>query len=112
MIGYLGPEGSFTHQALSVYISKLKQKDSILPFQTISQIIDSVSMGKVSSGIVPMENSIQGSVWETLDQLIKTSQKVTINSEVITSAPFFSKLNRRGKFPKLCSLVKPSKFQA
>ena len=83
MIGYLGPEGSFTHQALLEYLSKLKKKETIEPFQTINQIIDSVSSGKIKSGIVPIENSIQGSVWETLDQLIKTSQTVTINYEIV-----------------------------
>ena len=83
MIGYLGPEGSFTHQALSVYLEKVKKKEEILSFQTISQVIDSVNSGKVQMGIVPVENSIEGSVGETLDQLIRASQKVTINHEVV-----------------------------
>ena len=85
MIGYLGPEGSFTHQALSQFLNKLNKKENIFSFQTISQVIDSISSGKIQSGIVPIENSIEGSVGETLDQLIRTSQKVTINYEVIIS---------------------------
>lgn len=84
MIGYLGPEGSFTHQALNLFIEKIKKHTvEIVPFQTISQIIDAVSTGKISSGIVPVENSIEGSVGETLDALIRASQKVTINYEVV-----------------------------
>ncbi len=83
MIGYLGPEGSFTHQALSQFLNKTNKKENICSFQTISQIIDSINSGKVQSGIVPIENSIEGSVGETLDQLIRASQKVTINYEVI-----------------------------
>src|SRR3989338_2594730 len=83
MIGYLGPEGSFTHQALSSYLEKVKKKEEISSFQTISQVIDSISSGKIQSGIVPIENSIEGSVGETLDQLSRASQKVTINHEVI-----------------------------
>ena len=83
MIGYLGPEGSFTHQALLTYLEKKKGNNDIVPLQTISQIIDSVSNGQIQGGIIPIENSIQGSVWETLDQLIKTSQTVTINHEVV-----------------------------
>ena len=84
MIGYLGPEGSFTHQALSVYLSKLgKQKSQIVSFQTISQVVDAINSGKIISGVVPVENSIEGSIGETLDQLIRTSQKVTINHEII-----------------------------
>lgn len=85
MIGYLGPEGSFTHQALSRYLNKAGKNENICSFQTISQVIDSISSGKIQSGIVPIENSIEGSVGETLDQLSRASQKVTINHEVIIS---------------------------
>lgn len=83
MIGYLGPEGSFTHQALNTYRSKVHSSDDILSFQTITQIIDSINSGKIQSGIVPIENSIEGGIGEVLDQLVKSSQKVTINHEVI-----------------------------
>ena len=83
MIGYLGPEGSFTHQALSYFLNKTNRTENISSFQTISQVIDSVSSGKIQSGVVPIENSIEGSVGETLDALIRASQKVTINHEVI-----------------------------
>src|SRR3989338_5252045 len=84
MIGYLGPEGSFTHQALSEYLKKTNKKNTdIVSLQTISQVIDAINSGKVQSGCVPIENSVEGSVGETLDQLIKTSQKVTINYEII-----------------------------
>ena len=85
MIGYLGPEGSFTHQALSSFFAKVKKKEEIISFQTISQVIDSVNSAKVQRGIVPVENSIEGAVGETLDALIRASQKVTINYEVIIS---------------------------
>lgn len=84
MIGYLGPEGSFTHQALSAYILSTGLKnEEFISYQTISLIIDAVSTGKIQNGIVPIENSIEGSVGETLDALIRASQKVTINHEVI-----------------------------
>lgn len=82
MIGYLGPEGSFTHLAFIEY----SKKNTVLksgPFQTIAQVIEAVNSGKIEKGIVPIENSIEGSVGETLDQLIRTSQKVTINAEII-----------------------------
>lgn len=84
MIGYLGPEGSFTHQALLVYLQKAgKSNSEIISFQTISQVIDAVNSGKITNGIVPIENSIEGSVGETLDQIIKSSQKIVIGFEII-----------------------------
>ena len=83
MIGYLGPEGSFTHQALNVYLSRADLKESPSSFQTITQIVEAVNNGKIKSGMVPIENSIEGGVGETLDQLVRTSQKITINKEII-----------------------------
>lgn len=84
MIGYLGPEGSFTHQALSAYLIKgNRQNARIIPFQTITQIIEAVNANRIQAGVVPIENSIEGSVGETLDSLTRASQKVTINHEVI-----------------------------
>ena len=84
MIGYLGPEGSFTHQALNVYISRThKAGVEIIWFQTITQIIDSINSTKIKYGIVPIENSIEGGVGEVLDGLIRASQKVTICREII-----------------------------
>ena len=84
MLGYLGPEGSFTHQALEAFFSKINKNNSeIISFPIITQIVEAVNSGKVNAGLVPIENSIEGSVGETLDGLIKSSQKVTINHEVI-----------------------------
>lgn len=83
MIGYLGPEGSFTHQALITYKLKTKIDSEVISFQTITQLIDAVNSGRVKGGVVPVENSIEGGVGEALDQLVRTSQKVTINHEII-----------------------------
>jgi prephenate dehydratase len=81
MIGYLGPEGSFTQLAFKEYF-KGNIPESI-PLQTISQVIENINSGKIKAGIVPIENSIEGSVGETLDQMMRVSQKVTINAEII-----------------------------
>lgn len=83
MIGYLGPEGSFTHQACNQYLFKTGKKSDITSFPTITQIVDAVNSGKIEMGICPIENSIEGGVGEILDQLIKTSQKVIINYEIV-----------------------------
>ncbi|MBI1858275.1 MAG: prephenate dehydratase [Candidatus Melainabacteria bacterium] len=85
MIGYLGPRGSFTHQALLAYLQATNNTSTLDCFEatTISQVIDAVNNGKIKYGVVPVENSIEGAVGETLDQLIRTSQKVTINHEII-----------------------------
>lgn len=86
MIGYLGPEGSFTHLAFFEYLKKYSDYSRPFEsksFQTISQIVDEVNSGKIIKGIIPIENSIEGSVGETLDALIRSSQKITINHEIV-----------------------------
>lgn len=66
-IGYLGPPGTFTEEALR-YSSDISYQEAI-PFPTIEETILAVEEGKVDKAIVPLENSIEGSVNATLDTL-------------------------------------------
>jgi prephenate dehydratase len=92
-IAYLGPEGTFTEEALISFIESAKKSkygnsrtwiDDILkvPMQTISDVIKSVDKGEVQEGIVPMENSIEGSVNITQDVLTFESES-KITGEII-----------------------------
>lgn len=62
-IGYLGPPGTFTEEAA------LTIKGKHIAFATINEVFEAVSGGEVDSGVVPIENSIEGSVGITLDLL-------------------------------------------
>lgn len=66
-MGFLGPEGTFCEQAL------LTQDDlaggTLLPFDTIPDVLAATSGGAVDVGFVPIENSIEGTVNVTLDVL-------------------------------------------
>ncbi|MBY5034782.1 prephenate dehydratase [Streptococcus gallolyticus] len=64
-IAYLGPRGSFTHHVASQAFSQ----DELVPFQTITEVIKAFEQGEVDYSVVPVENSIEGSVHETLDYL-------------------------------------------
>ena len=64
-VGYLGPNGSFTH---NVAVKAFPQANR-LPFTNITEVIKSYEEGLVDYAIVPVENSIEGSVHETLDYL-------------------------------------------
>lgn len=69
-LAYLGPEGTFTHQAAKIYQQNLTPLDvDISPYKNIPQILSAVSQGKVNLALVPAENSIEGSVNVTLDIL-------------------------------------------
>ena len=73
LIGFLGPEGAYTHQAaLKNFGSSLDYKG----FANIADIFAAVGRREIDFGVVPVENSIEGTVFETLDQLSKGSLKV------------------------------------
>ncbi len=78
--GYLGPEGTFSEEAL-LYIAGFKKED-LIPYGTVEDVIRAVEEDKVSKGIVPIENSIEGSVNATLDMLIFESD-LLIEKEII-----------------------------
>jgi len=66
-VGFLGPHGTFAEEAL------LSQPDlaasEAVPFRDVPHVITAVERGDVDLGIVPIENSIEGSVNVTLDTL-------------------------------------------
>jgi len=67
-IGYFGPAGTFTEQAL------LTQADlagcAHIAFRTVPDVLDAVQSGEVDLGFVPIENSIEGTVNFTQDALV------------------------------------------
>jgi len=77
-IAYLGPEGTFTHTAAR------KQFGSTASYQgcrNFDEIFDEVEAGRVTYGVVPVENAFEGAVTHTLDLFI--DRKVSICAEVL-----------------------------
>jgi prephenate dehydratase len=66
-IGYLGPKGTFSHEALKKYTKNLEYE--VQDFASIPEILIAVGSGQLDEGIVPIENSIEGAVNATLDML-------------------------------------------
>ena len=67
-IAFLGHEGTFTEEALIKYVKDLKEYEK-MPISTIQDVIKSVDRGEAWQGVVPIENSIEGSVNITQDIL-------------------------------------------
>lgn len=80
-IGFLGPHGTFTEEALRKIIKK-DQKS--VPYTSIQEVIKAVQNGEVEKGFVAIENSIEGSVNTTLDMLTFEAN-VLIEREFIDS---------------------------
>lgn len=66
-IAYLGPEGTWTHQAA---IKKFGHSVDYLPQGNFADVFDQVARRKASYGVVPIENSTEGAVSHTLDLFV------------------------------------------
>lgn len=82
-IAYLGPEGSFTHQAAE---SRYGAVSDYQPLSTIKGVVQAVETERVKFGVVPIENNQEGTVQETIDLLGLTD--VTIVAEIIQPIHF------------------------
>jgi len=66
-VGFLGPFGTFTEQALRTQADLADGE--LVPFRTVPDVLDAVESGDVDLGFVPIENSIEGTVNFTQDAL-------------------------------------------
>lgn len=64
-IAYLGPKGSFSHHVVKTAFPD----EDLFAFANITDVIKAYENGLVDYSVVPVENSIEGSVHETLDYL-------------------------------------------
>lgn len=67
-VAYLGPEGSFSNQ---VAFRKFGASSEFLPVSSFEDVFEAVYGKRVDFGIVPVENSIEGSVGDVLDMLVE-----------------------------------------
>lgn len=72
-IGFLGPMGTFSHQAA---VKILPGKNKLIPLLTIKQVFEKVNNQEIDLGIVPAENTIGGIVSETINCLVNYPLKV------------------------------------
>ncbi len=77
VIGYLGPEATFTHQAA---IKNFGNSLTYKPLNSIGEVFDEVERGDCDYGVVPIENSTEGAVFHSLDMLVDTD--LTIIAQV------------------------------
>ena len=79
-IGYFGPAGTFTEQALKTQIDLAEFEH--IPFRTVPDVLDAVETDEVELGLVPIENSIEGTVNFTQDALV-FDHNLLIQREVV-----------------------------
>lgn len=74
LVAYLGPEGSFTHQAAESRFGAMSQ---YLALDSIRSVFSAVNTGRARFGVVPLENNQEGVVSETIDLLGITDLHIT-----------------------------------
>jgi chorismate mutase/prephenate dehydratase len=72
-VGYLGPEGTFSQQALQKHFGHSAKG---LPLASVEEVFDEVAAGHADFGVVPVENSGQGTIQSTLDMFLSSPLKI------------------------------------
>lgn len=83
-LAYLGPGGSYTEMAKDEFCNHYGLNVFENPMRTIKSVLEFVDNTPHTVGILPVENSIEGAVRETIDNLIRTNNsKIRILSEFV-----------------------------
>jgi chorismate mutase / prephenate dehydratase len=89
-VAYLGPEGTYTHQAAMKHFGS---SITLAQCRTVPDVFASVKRGDCDYGIVPVENSTQGTVLGTLDMLVESDLIIVaqvyleINNYLVSKSP-------------------------
>jgi len=103
VVAYLGPEGTHTEQAVRKYFgSSVVMK----PLASVSDVFREVENGKMNFGVVPIENSLGGTVYSTLDEFVDSPLKVigeeflNIHQHLLANTDSISEIKRIYSHPQ------------
>ncbi|MCZ7417602.1 MULTISPECIES: prephenate dehydratase [unclassified Streptomyces] len=82
---YLGPEGTFTEAALRSLPEAATRQ--LVPMVSVAAALDAVRAGEAAGALVPIENSVEGGVTATLDELA-SGEPLMIYREVLLPIAF------------------------
>ncbi|WP_321779108.1 prephenate dehydratase [Sulfurimonas sp.] len=99
-IAYLGPEGTFTHQAAE---SRFGAMSDYISLGSIYSVFKTLEAKRAKFGVVPIENSKDGIVGETLDLLAKSSVKIVAELYMPIHMSFVTKATSIEKITKIYS---------
>ncbi len=99
-IGYLGPEGTFTQSAVYQHFGHSVRA---LPFGTIDEVFQEVESGVADFGVVPIENSTEGTVNNTLDMFLSSPLKIGGEIELRIEQHLLSKFSGLDKIERVCA---------
>lgn len=78
-LAFLGPAGTFSEEAALRYDAAA----ALVPMASITAVAGAIESGMADAGIVPVENSLEGPVTETLDILVHSPNPLSIRNEAV-----------------------------
>jgi chorismate mutase / prephenate dehydratase len=98
-IGYLGPEGTFTQQAVLKYFGHSVRP---LPLSSVEEVFHEVESGAADFGVVPIENSTEGTVNNTLDMFLTSPLKICGEVELRIHQNLMGRMTMLGDIRRVC----------
>lgn len=95
-VAYLGPEGSFCHQAARMLHTSAAE---FIPMKDVKTVVAAVENGDVAHGLVPIENSVEGEVTSTVHEIVFNTSRVVVREEVVVPVSFHAFTNSADATP-------------
>lgn len=99
-IAFLGPEGTFSQQAV---LKHFGHSVRALPLPAISEVFEEVQAGHADFGVVPIENSTEGTVNHTLDMFLNSPLKICGEIELRIRQHLMGRMKGLQKILRVCS---------
>ena len=100
---YLGPSGSYSQIAMETFKERLGIKTRAEDISSITRVIQQLDKEDDTIAVLPVENSIEGIVRETIDKLITTKNDIKIQAEI--TIPICHCLISKGKIEDIENIV-------
>jgi chorismate mutase/prephenate dehydratase len=98
-IGYLGPEGTFTQQAVLKFFGHSVRP---LPLTSVEEVFHEVESGSADFGVVPIENSTEGTVNNTLDMFLTSPLRICGEVELRIHQNLMGRMTMLGDVRRVC----------
>jgi chorismate mutase / prephenate dehydratase len=99
-IAFLGPEGTFSQQAV---LKHFGHSVRALPLPAISEVFEEVQAGHADFGVVPIENSTEGTVNHTLDMFLNSPLKICGEIELRVRQHLMGRMQGLQRIVRVCS---------